>query len=107
MVSAQDCLAGRIYRRGIEPKSIECSILIAFALLPWDLVPANFMAQSSCETDGRSAGLRHIHLLYFICNAHWLTVPAYIIWKFSYKEHFLARRLEETSYFPNTVLTCT
>lgn len=66
MVSAQDCLAGRIYRRGIEPKSIECSILIASARLPWALVRANFMAQSSCETDGRSAGLRHINLLYFI-----------------------------------------
>lgn len=89
MVSAQDCLAGRIYRRGIEPKSIECSIPVASALLPCDLVPANFMAHSSCETDGRSAGLHYIHLLYFICNAHWLTVQAYIIWNVHIKNIFL------------------
>lgn len=89
MVSAQDCLAGRIYRRGIKPKSIECSILIGSALLPWDLVPAKFTAQSSCETDGRSAGLRHIYLLYFICNAHCLTVQSYIMWNVHIKNIIL------------------
>jgi hypothetical protein len=34
--------------------------------LPWAFVPVNFMAQSSCETDGRSADLRHINLRYLI-----------------------------------------
>lgn len=81
-------LAGRIYRRGIEPKSIECSTLIAYARLPWDLVPANFMAQSFCETDGRSTGLSHMNLLYFICNAHWLTVQAHVIWNVHLKNIF-------------------
>jgi hypothetical protein len=90
MVSAQDCLAGRIYRRGIEPKSIECILLIASERLPWDLVPANFVTQVLAKL--LVVQQVYVTLTCFIssiCNAQRSAVQTCIIWNVHTENTFL------------------